>query len=129
MAHSLEIRTPFLDHRLVDLVFSLPSRLKIKDGQTKWLLKQVALRYLPRELVERKKEGFVEPSVYWIQRELKDWCRAQLASTRFNALGHLDAPYVRRIVDRFYEAPTFDVAKKVWTLLMYALWEQTIVGP
>jgi asparagine synthase (glutamine-hydrolysing) len=129
MAHSLEIRTPFLDHRLVDLVFSVPSRSKIKDGQTKWLLKQVALRYLPRELVERKKEGFVEPSVYWIQRELKDWCRAQFASPRFNALGYLDTAYARGLVDRFYSAPTFDVAKKVWTLLMYALWEQTIVGP
>jgi asparagine synthase (glutamine-hydrolysing) len=129
MAHSLEIRTPFLDHRLVDLVFSLPSAFKIRNGETKWLLKQVATRYLPRDLVERKKEGFVEPSVYWIQRELRDYCRAQFASPRFNALGHLDARYARGLVDRFYATPTFDVAKKVWTLLMYALWEQTIVGP
>lgn len=129
MAHSLEIRTPYLDHRLVDFVFSIPSSLKIRKGETKWLLKQVAARYLPRELVERPKEGFVEPSVYWIQRELRDYCRAQFGSPRFNALGLLDTGYARAVVDGFYDAPTFAVAKKVWSLLMFALWEQTVVGP
>lgn len=129
MAHSLEIRTPYLDHRLVDFAFSVPSSLKIRHGETKWLLKQVALRHLPRELVERPKEGFVEPSVYWIQHELRDWCREQLTSERFNALGLLDGAYAQGVVDRFYEAPSFPVAKKVWSLLMFALWEQTIVGP
>ena len=129
MAHSLEIRTPYLDHRLVDFAFSVPSALKIRGGETKWLLKQVALRHLPKELVERPKEGFVEPSVYWVQRELRDWCREQLASPRFNALGLLDGAYARDVVDRFYEAPSFAVAKKVWSLLMFALWEQSVVGP
>ena len=129
MAHSLEIRTPYLDHRLVDFVFSVPSSLKIRDGETKWLLKQVAARYLPDELVARRKEGFVEPSVYWIQKELRDFCREQFVSAGFNALGLLDADYARALVNRFYAAPTFEVAKKVWCLLMYALWERMIVGP
>ena len=129
MAHSLEIRTPYLDHRLVDFAFSVPSTLKIRNGETKWLLKQVALRHLPRELVERPKEGFVEPSVYWIQRELREWCRQQFADRRFNVLGLLDAAYARDVVDRFYDAPSFAVAKKVWSLLMFALWEQAVVGP
>ena len=126
MAHSLEVRTPFLDHRLVEYVFTLSPRLKIKDGVTKSLLKQVALRHLPPELVHRRKEGFVEPAVYWIADEMKDFCLSYLESPTFNRLGLLDRAYVRTVVDRFYRDRAFDVGKKVWNLLMFALWERSL---
>ncbi|MDB4962323.1 MAG: Asparagine synthase, glutamine-hydrolyzing [Myxococcales bacterium] len=123
MAHSLEVRTPFLDHRLVDYMFSVPADLKMRPGETKRLLKQVAARYLPEELITRPKEGFVEPAVYWIGDALRDFCRAHLLASGFNRLGLLDASYVRALVERFDRDKDFTTGKKVWNLLVFAIWE------
>jgi asparagine synthase (glutamine-hydrolysing) len=128
MAHSLEVRTPFLDHRLVDYVFSVPSRLKMKPGETKRLLKQVARRYLPEELITRPKEGFVEPAVYWIAGPMRDFCRSYLLGAGFNRLGLLDAGYVRALVERFDRERDFTAGKQVWNLLVYAIWEAQLAG-
>jgi asparagine synthase (glutamine-hydrolysing) len=124
MAHSLEVRAPFLDHRLVDAVFSLDRSLKIRGTETKWLLKQVARRHLPEDLVTRKKEGFVEPAVYWIGDQMRDWCRSWLESPAFNRLGFLNGDYVRDLTARFYRDRDFFDGKRVWSLLMFAIWEQ-----
>ena len=126
MAHSLEVRTPFLDHRLVGYAFQLDPRLKIKDGVTKYVLKQVARRYLPEDLVTRPKEGFVEPAAYWIADEMKEFCRSYFESPTFNHLGLIDADYAHSVIARFYRDREFSVAKKVWSLLMFAIWEQTV---
>ena len=125
MAHSLEVRTPFLDHRLVEWAFSIPSTYRIRDGETKHVLKQVARRHLPPELVSRKKEGFVEPAVYWLEDELKDFARSYLHSPDFNRLGLLDVSFAKDVIDRFYAGKRFADGKKVWSLLMFALWERS----
>ena len=74
MAHSLEIRTPFLEPKLVDFCFSIPSAFKISGNCTKYLLKKVAERILPSELVYRPKEGFVEPNIFWLGARYEEWC-------------------------------------------------------
>lgn len=123
MAHSLEVRTPFLDHRLVDYMFSVPGELKMRPGETKRLLKAVARRHLPEDLITRPKEGFVEPAVYWIGDSLRDFARGYLLAPRFNRLGLLDGSYARELVDRFDRDRDFSTGKKVWNLLVYAIWE------
>ncbi len=128
MAHSLEVRTPFLDHRLVDFMFSIPAELKMRPGETKRLLKRVAQRYLPEELITRPKEGFVEPAVYWIGDSLQELCHGYLLSGSFNRLGLLDAAYVRELVLRFARDKDFTTGKKVWNLLVFAIWESQLVG-
>lgn len=126
MAHSLEVRTPFLDHRLVEYAFTLDPALKIRHGVTKYILKNVATRYLPEALVTRRKEGFVEPAVYWIADEMKAFSLSHLEAAGFNRLGLLNAAYVRKVVDRFYRDREFHIAKKVWSLVMYAIWERSL---
>ena len=126
MAHSLEVRTPFLDHRLVAYAFRLDPRLRIKDGVTKYVLKQVARRYLPEALVTRPKEGFVEPAAYWIADEMREFCRAYFESPAFNQLGLINLDYARETIARFYRDREFHMAKKVWSLLMFAIWERSI---
>jgi asparagine synthase (glutamine-hydrolysing) len=128
MAHSLEVRTPFLDHRLVEWAFSIPSSYRIRAGETKHVLKRMARRYLPADLVVRRKEGFVEPAVYWISREMKDFTLAHLRGARFNRLGLLETEEVRTLLDRFYGSGDFADGKKVWNLLIYALWEAQLDG-
>ena len=124
MAHSLEIRAPFLDHRLVEYMFTVPPALKIRRSETKWLLKEVARKLLPEELITRPKEGFVEPAVYWLRDEMKDFCLSALGASTFNRLGLLDGDYVRAVVDHFYKDGDFTIGKRVWNLLMFALWER-----
>jgi asparagine synthase (glutamine-hydrolysing) len=126
MAHSLEVRTPFLDHRLVDYVFSVPPKLKMGGGETKRLLKLVARRHLPEELIVRPKEGFVEPAVYWIADSLADFTKSYLLGATFNKLGLLDGAYVRALVERFYRDRDFQTGKQVWNLLVFAIWESQL---
>jgi asparagine synthase (glutamine-hydrolysing) len=128
MAHSIEVRTPFLDHRMVEFAFSLPASMKIRRGETKWLLKRVASRHLPEELVLRPKEGFVEPAVYWLRSELRDFWRDRILGASFDRLGLLQSDYARAVATRFDESGDFSLGKKVWSLLVYALWEENVLA-
>jgi asparagine synthase (glutamine-hydrolysing) len=128
MAHSIEVRTPFLDHRVVDFAFSLPVSMKIRHAETKWLLKRVASRHLPEELVLRPKEGFVEPAIHWLRSELRDFWRDRILGASFNRLGLLQRDYAHAVATRFDESGDFFLGKKVWSLLVYTLWEENVLA-
>lgn len=93
MATSLEIRSPFLDKKLAEFMFSVPGKFKIKNDQKKYLLKKIAEKYLPKELVQRKKSGFQVPLDRWIRNELKDVFSQYI----FAKSEHLNEKYVRRL--------------------------------
>ena len=99
--------------------------MKVRNGETKFLLKQMAERHLPRELVRRKKEGFIEPAVFWLRNELRDFALAIIRDPGFNRLGMLQLPYALSIIDQFYRSNDFYLRQEVWLLVMYGLWEQT----
>lgn len=126
MDHSIEFRVPFLDHELVEFAFSLEDSYRIREAHGKYLLKRLAEKYLPHDLIYRPKVGFVEPGISWLRSELKEHCLERLKSPCFNSLGFLNQNYVNYIAKSFYENHDFFLGKKLWSLFMYSYWEEMI---
>jgi asparagine synthase (glutamine-hydrolysing) len=118
MAHAIEVRCPYLDYRLIDFADQLPGRLKIKNGVVKYLHKLAVAPLLPEELVQRPKEGFVQPIYSWMRGALKAW-----------VIKHLDGlpsqvfhkEYVRYLKLAFQQGRP-EVEAKVWNLVCFGIW-------
>jgi asparagine synthase (glutamine-hydrolysing) len=127
MAASVESRPPFLDHRLVELAFGLPSDVKLRGGETKWVVKEVARRWLPSEIVDRPKLGFRVPLDAWFRGRLKGMARDMLLSSDSFTGSHMSRPAVRSLLDA-HEAGRRDESIRIWTLLGLEVWHQTFFG-
>ncbi len=121
MAHSLELRAPFLDVRVVEFLSSLPADLKIRGRTTKCLLKRLAGDYLPTAIVHRRKQGFGLPLSRWLQGDLKPLLLDMLSPDRLRRQGWLDAGMVTRLVDEHVRGRV-NHRKLLWTLLMLQIW-------
>jgi asparagine synthase (glutamine-hydrolysing) len=123
MAHSLEVRTAYLDTDVVNFVAGLPGRLKIKDGETKYLLKRAALKYFPEEMVFRKKEGFLMPITEWLLRDLEPYVRQTLSDERLRQHGLFNADRIRSIVDDLYQTGgDYTKVNKIFSLVVFQEW-------
>ena len=127
MAASLELRPPFLDHRLVELAFRLPTRVKLRHGHTKWVVKQVALDRLPESVVHRRKVGFRVPLDRWFRGTLQTFVRDSLCSRDSFVSSVLDRQLVQALVDR-HAAGRSDEAIQIWTLLGLEMWHDQFFG-
>ncbi len=123
MAHSLEVRTAFLDTDFVTFIASLPGHLKIREGETKYLLKKAALKYFPQEMVFRKKEGFLMPITQWLLSDLEDYVRQTLSFSSLRKHGIFDEEQVQRMVDNLYaRGGDYRVVNKIFSLLVFQEW-------
>lgn len=121
MAVSLETRIPLLDHRIVEFAMRLPVHMKIRDGQGKWLLRQVLYRYVPKELIERPKQGFSIPLDSWLRGPLREWAEALLDEARLQREGFLDSSLIRA---KWHEhmSGKRNWQHWLWTVLMFQSW-------
>jgi len=122
MASSLETRLPFLDPRVIDFAWRLPLHYKLRDGQSKWLLRQLLYRYVPRELVERPKQGFGLPIEHWLRGSLRDWVEDLLSHASLSADGLLDPKPIRDMWQHHLSGRNFQ--HSLWNVLMYQLWRR-----
>lgn len=121
MSTGLELRAPFLDTRVVDFALRQPLNVKIRNGQTKWLLRQLLYKYVPRQLVARPKMGFAVPVADWLRGPLKDWAESLINEKRLMS------------EDYFHSRPILDCWKdhlsgrrnhqyRLWGILMFQAW-------
>lgn len=120
MLNSLEVRLPLLDRRIVEYANRLPRHLKLRDGITKWALRQILYKYVPRELIDRPKMGFSIPLADWLRGELKEWAEGLLFSEDIRKLGFKESHILKAWKD--HQAGLSDNANALWTILTFLLW-------
>ncbi len=126
MAHGLEVRSPFLDHRLLEFAFSLPPCYKVAGSETKLLLKRAAARFVPEDIVARRKMGFGLPLKEWFRGELRDVVRGVLLRPDAAANRWFHRPGVERLVDAHLSGRE-NHAFRLWALIVFHLWHQRFI--
>ena len=121
MGVSLETRIPFLDHHVVEFAYQLPLSMKIQNGESKWILKQVLDKYIPRELMERPKMGFGVPIDSWLRGPLRDWAESLLDESRLKQEGFFHAEPIRQKWNEHLSGSR-NWQHHLWDVLMFQSW-------
>ena len=120
MAVSLETRLPLLSHEVVELAWRIPLELKVREGKSKWVLREVLYRHVPKALIERPKMGFSVPVAHWLRNELRGWGEAMIASMDDSLLSS-------EVVKSHWQehlSGRQDHSHRLWTVLMFIGWQQ-----
>jgi asparagine synthase (glutamine-hydrolysing) len=120
MAHSLEARPPLLDHRLVEFAATIPARLRLRDGTTKYLFKKALRGVLPDSIIDRRKQGFAVPLATWLREDLSTFARDVLLSPTAARRGVFNLDYVEHLLKLHDRGRDLDL--QLWTILSVELW-------
>jgi asparagine synthase (glutamine-hydrolysing) len=126
MAVSLEVRAPFLDHRVAEFAASLPSSYKLRGHKTKYILKKAVDEMLPRFVTRRGKKGFGVPVAEWLKFKLRPLARDLLSPERVRRAGVFNPDFVSRL-QLEHEQGVANHRKLLWTLLMFELWHESFI--
>ena len=127
MANSLEVRVPLLDKDLVTMAFDVPPNLKLRGSETKWLLKRIAGRQLPRECVYRRKEGFSIPMKHWLGTHFRPILEEYLSPSRLRRDGIFDVSMIERMKQEHLAGPA-NHSHILWSLIVFHAWKERWLG-
>jgi asparagine synthase (glutamine-hydrolysing) len=128
MAVSLETRLPLLARQVIEFAWRLPTSLKIRHGHTKWILRQVLYRYVPKELIERPKSGFAIPLHEWLRGPLREWAEDTLSEARLRRDGYLNPGLVRAAWEEHLSGKR-NRMDSLWTVLVFNSWLEAAKRP
>lgn len=117
----MEGRVPFLDHELVEYAFSLPADAKVRGSARKYVIKQIALKYLPETIIHRAKIGFRLPLTQWFRGQLRDMCYDRICATSGLPAQCLNKTQLQRLLDD-HTSGRKDNWLQIWTLLGLSIW-------
>ncbi|AJQ55330.1 asparagine synthase (glutamine-hydrolyzing) [Aeromonas dhakensis] len=123
MAVSLETRVPFLDHEVLEHAWRLPKKLKLNEGQSKWCLRQILYRYVPKNLIERPKMGFAVPLDSWLRGPLREWAEDLIDEKRLLEEGFFNAGLVQKMWQEHLSGKR-NWQYQLWDILMFQAWYQ-----
>lgn len=126
MANSLEARVPLLDHKLVDFAASLPTNMKLRGRERKYLLKRAASRLIPESIINRPKQGFPIPIEKWLRKEARPLMRDLLSVQAIGQRGLFNQSEVNRMMDQ-HERGTRDFSTELWGLMSFEMWMQKFI--
>ena len=126
MANSLEVRAPILDHKLMELVATFPSSLKLRGSEAKYIFKKMNETSLPREILYRKKQGFCVPLAPWLRGELRDYTREILFSPTSGIKDYFNVKFVEAMWER-HNKGWEDLSAPLWGLIMFELWRRKFI--
>lgn len=121
MGVSLEVRAPFLDHRIAEFAWKVPQNMKIGGGRGKLLIKKLADKYIPQELVKKPKTGFSIPIDYWLRGPLKEWAEELLDARRIKDATYLNPEPIRKKWDE-HQSQERNWQNYLWSVLMFQAW-------
>ena len=123
MYSSLETRMPMLDNKIIEFAWSIPLSMKIKNNQSKWILKELLNRYIPQNIIEGPKSGFSVPIAEWLRGPLKEWANELLDSKLIYSQKYLSPKIIRK---KWHEhlSGNKDWSSQLWTILMFQAWAQ-----
>ena len=124
MANSLEARAPLLDAVLVEWAAKLPNPMKMRGGKGKYLLRQLASKYLPAEALKKKKQGFGIPLAYWFRTDLREMMADSIASDAFADCGVFDRRMAERMLAEHLDPDGKDHGERLWQMLVMTLWHE-----
>ena len=127
MATAVELRVPFLDHKLVEYVAGLPDSAKVHGSQSKWILRQRMGNVLPPSILHRTKKGFSNPTASWLRYDLQDLVRETLLSSNSACREYFNPQAIEQIVD-LQEKGKFSGYQEVWSLLVFEFWHKRFIG-
>ena len=127
MANSLEVRNPYLDYSVMEYSFNLPQDYKIRNGTQKYLMKEVLRRYLPDDLIFRRKWGFPAPVGDWLDKELNHLIEKWLNPELLKRQGIFNPAAVKGYLDSFKQGKKFHY-KRIWSLIFFQMWYDKYVA-
>lgn len=124
MWHSLELRVPFVDHKLVEFCASIPTSLKIRGREKKFLLRRAARGVLPDAVLDHRKQGFAAPMAAWLRRDLKEYVADSLSASAVARHGVLDSDYIQTLLQDHWDRRELN-DRKLFSVFMFQRWLDT----
>ena len=123
MLNSIEARSPFLDHELIEWSWSVPLDMKFRNGNSKWILRKVLSKYIPTNLTERPKMGFSVPIEEWLKYDLKEWAESLLSKDSIDKQGFFDSKKVEKLWSE-HKSGHRRFHAQLWSILMASSWAE-----